>query len=128
MKMLCPLRGKKSNPHPPRSSVGSRFSKRTLVRTLGNRRDAPRPCEKKIAASHWAIYCRCTGLPHLCHSSCEAAEQSWAAGGGGGGAKGRGQRKRGPAKHAPDPEPEARDPGAEPRTASCRRFAVKHPR
>ena len=30
------------------------------------------------------------------------------------GAKG----KRGPAKHAPDPEPEARDPGAEPRTAS----------
>ena len=42
--------------------------------------------------------------------------------------KGRGQGKRGPAKHAPDPEPEARDPGAEPRTASCRRFAVKHPR
>jgi hypothetical protein len=34
--------------------------------------------------------------------------------------------KRGPAKHAPDPEPEARDPGAEPRTARC--FAVKHPR
>ena len=22
------------------------------------------PCEKKIAASDWAIYCRCTGLPH----------------------------------------------------------------
>ena len=39
------------------------------------------------------------------------------AGCGGGGAKGRGQGKRGPAKHAPDPEPEARDPGAEPRTA-----------
>src|SRR6516162_9099449 len=48
------------------------------------------------------------------------------AGCGGGGAKGRGQGKRGPAKHAPDPEPEARDPGAEPRTARC--FAVKHPR
>ena len=30
----------------------------------------------------------------LCHSSCEAAEQSRAAGGGGGGAKGRGQGKR----------------------------------
>ena len=38
------------------------------------------------------------------------------------------QGERGPAKHAPDPEPEARDPGAEPRTASCKRFAVKHPR
>src|SRR5262249_3737408 len=60
------------------------------------------------------------GEVRLCHSSCEAAEQSWAAGCGGGGAKGRGQGKRGPAKHAPDPEPEARDPGAEPRTASAR--------
>src|SRR5215472_2998430 len=58
------------------------------------------------------------GEVRLCHSSCETAEQSWAAGGGGGGAKGRGQGKRGPAKHAPDPEPEARDPGAEPRMAS----------
>ena len=28
--------------------------------------------------------------------------------------------KRGPAKHAPNPEPEARDPGAEPRTAGCK--------
>src|SRR5215471_7439977 len=60
------------------------------------------------------------GEVRLCHSSCEATEQSWAAGCGGGGAKGRGQGKRGPAKHAPDPEPEARDPGAEPRTASCK--------
>jgi len=23
-------------------------------------RSPPRPCEKKIAAIHWAIYCRCT--------------------------------------------------------------------
>src|SRR6201993_805279 len=60
------------------------------------------------------------GEVRLCHSSCEAAEQSWTAGCGGGGAKGRGQGKRGPAKHAPDPEPKARDPGAEPRTASCK--------
>src|SRR5262249_52556576 len=59
------------------------------------------------------------GEVRLCHSSCEAAEQSWATGCGGGGAKGRGQGKRGPAKHAPDPEPDTRDPGAEPRTASC---------
>src|SRR5215470_2560002 len=34
-------------------------------------------------------------------------------------AKGRDQGKRGPAKHAPDPEPDTRDPSAEPRTASC---------
>src|SRR5690348_4122916 len=60
------------------------------------------------------------GEVRLCHSSCEAAEQCRAAGSGGGGAKGRGQGKRGPAKHVPDPEPEARDPGAEPRTASCK--------
>ena len=67
------------------------------------------------------------GEVRLYHSSYEAAEQSWAAGCGGGGAKGRDQGKRGPAKHVPDSEPEARDPGAEPRTANYW-FAVKHPR
>src|SRR5215475_6582442 len=46
------------------------------------------------------------------------AEQSRATGSGGGGAKGRDQEERGSAKHAPDADPGARDPGAEPRTAS----------
>ena len=41
-----------------------------------------------------------------------------ATGGGAGGAKGGGRGERGPAKHAPDAEPGARDPGAGPRTAS----------
>src|SRR5271168_2786725 len=50
--------------------------------------------------------------------SCEVAEQRRVAGGGGGGAKGRDQGERGSAKHAPDSDPGARDPGAEPRTAS----------
>src|SRR5215475_1478381 len=46
------------------------------------------------------------------------AEQSRATGSGDGGAKGRDQEERGTAKHAPDADPGARDPGAEPRTAS----------
>jgi hypothetical protein len=50
--------------------------------------------------------------------SCEVAEQSRVTGGGGGGAKGRDQGERGSAKHATDSDPGARDPGAEPRTAS----------
>jgi hypothetical protein len=44
------------------------------------------------------------------------AEQSRVTGGGGDRAKGRDQGKRGSAKHAPDPDPGARDLGAEPRT------------
>jgi hypothetical protein len=36
---------------------------------------------------------------------------------GAGGAKGGGRGERGPAKHAPDAEPGACDPGAGPRTA-----------
>src|SRR5215469_9679920 len=35
-----------------------------LAIALANKRPRPRPCENKIAASHWAIYCRCTGQPH----------------------------------------------------------------
>src|SRR6266436_1147898 len=52
------------------------------------------------------------------HSSDEAAERGRATGGGGGGAKGGDRGERGAAKHIPDAEPEACDPGAEPRTAS----------
>ena len=59
-----------------------------------------------------------SGEVRLCRSSCEAAEQSRVTGSGGGGAKGRDQGERGSAKHAPDADPGARDPGAEPRTAS----------
>jgi hypothetical protein len=29
-----------------------------------NRRFRPRPCEKTIAANHWAIYCSCAELRH----------------------------------------------------------------
>ena len=54
----------------------------------------------------------------LRHSSHEADEQSRATGCGAGGAKAGDQGERGSAKHAPDPEPGARDPGAGPRTGS----------
>jgi hypothetical protein len=40
---------------------------------------------------------------------------------GAGGAKGGGRGERGPAKHAPDAEPGACDPGAGPRTVSAPR-------
>ena len=56
----------------------------------------------------------------LRQSSREAAEQSRATGCGAGGAKAGDQGERGSAKHAPDTEPGARDPGAGPRTASRR--------
>ena len=43
--------------------------------------------------------------------------------------RGGDQGERGPAKHAPDPEPGARDPGAGPRTASARAaLRLTHPR
>ena len=61
----------------------------------------------------------------LCHSSCEADEQSGPDRGGAGGAKGGGQGEREPAKHAPDTAPGARVTAAGARTAS---FAVTHPR
>src|SRR5271155_4320881 len=70
----------------------------------------------------------------LRQSSCEADEQSRATGCGAGGAKAGDQGERGSAKHAPDTEPGARDPGAGSRTASRKakearqRFDVKHPR
>ena len=62
----------------------------------------------------------------LRHSSCEAVEQSPDTGGGGGGAKGGDPGERGPAKHAPDPESGARDPGAGPRAASARAALRRH--
>src|SRR5215469_6460868 len=34
------------------------------VQRSANDANGARSCEKKIAASHWAIYCRCTGQPH----------------------------------------------------------------
>ena len=52
------------------------------------------------------------------HSSDEADEQGWATSGGAGGAKGGGQGKRGPAKHAPGAGPDKRVPGAGPRATS----------
>src|SRR4029079_13850165 len=61
----------------------------------------------------------------LCHSSCEADEQSGPDRSGAGGAKGGGQGERAPAKHAPDTAPGARVTSAGGRTAS---FAVTHPR
>src|SRR5207302_3152021 len=61
-----------------------------------------------------------SGEVRLCRSSGEVVEQSRVTGGGGDGAKGRDQGERGSAKHAPDSEPEARDPGTELRTASCK--------
>jgi hypothetical protein len=36
----------------------------TFTGPLPNRRSRPRPCEKTIAANHWAIYCRCARLRH----------------------------------------------------------------
>ena len=70
----------------------------------------------------------------LRQSSREADEQSRATGCGAGGAKAGDQGERGSAKHAPDTEPGARDPGAGPRTESRKakearlRFDVKDPR
>ena len=54
----------------------------------------------------------------LRQSSGEADEQCRATGGGAGRAKAGDQGERGSAKHAPDAEPGARDPGAGPRTRS----------
>src|SRR5258708_27113029 len=54
----------------------------------------------------------------LCHSSCEADEQSGPDRSGEGGAKGGGQGERGQEKHAPDTGTGARGTGAGARTAS----------
>src|ERR1700746_3629719 len=59
-----------------------------------------------------------SGEVRLCHSSCEADEQSGPDRSGAGGAKGGGQGERAPAKHAPDTGTGARDTGAGARTTS----------
>src|SRR4029450_8660382 len=66
----------------------------------------------------------------LCHSSWEADEQCGLDRSGAGGAKGGGQGKCEPAKHAPDSEPGKRVTHAGAHTASVpkKRFAVTHPR
>src|SRR6202051_432364 len=56
----------------------------------------------------------------LRHSSWEADEQGGAIRCGAGGAKGGGQGKCGPAKHAPGAEPGERVPGAGTHTANCK--------
>src|SRR6202795_4741675 len=56
----------------------------------------------------------------LRHSSWEADEQGGAIRCGAGGAKGGGQGKCGPAKHAPGAEPGERVPGAGAHTANCK--------
>jgi hypothetical protein len=59
----------------------------------------------------------------LCHSSCEAGEQSGAIRCGASGAKGGDQGECGSAKHAPDSEPHKRVKGAGSHTANrCRRY------
>jgi len=60
----------------------------------------------------------------LCHSSCEADEQSRATSRGAGGAKGGGQGECEPAKHAPDSEPGKRVTRAGAHTANRKGFAV----
>ena len=69
----------------------------------------------------------------LCHSSCEADEQSGPDRGGAGGAKGGDQGERAPAKHVPDTGTGARGTGAGARTASRKateegevHFQVRH--
>ena len=63
----------------------------------------------------------------LFHSSDEADEQSRVCGGGAGGAKGRDQGERGPAKHAPDTEPDQRVTCAGTRTAGRARTYQQRP-
>ena len=63
----------------------------------------------------------------LSHSSDEADEQSRASGSGAGGAKGRDQGERGPAKHAPDTEPDQHVTCAGPHTAGRARAAYGVP-
>src|ERR1019366_8065238 len=65
---------------------------------------------KTDAARTWEV--------RLCHSSCEADEQSRATDCGAGGAKGAGQGECGPSKHVPGTEPGKRVTGAEPRTTT----------
>src|ERR1700686_4826825 len=62
----------------------------------------------------------------LRHSSWEADEQGGAIRCGAGGAKGGGQGKWGPAKHAPGAEPGERVPGAGAHTANCKAKGEVH--
>src|ERR1035437_4946786 len=92
-----------------------------LAREPGDPTSDHRPCAWSASGRRGAVADdgRTRGV-RLRHSSWEADEQGGAIRCGAGGAKGGGQGKCGPAKHAPGAEPGERVPGAGAHTANCK--------